>query len=69
MNLKELRFTEESVIDVNFVKEIDRILNEINALDNPTFMENGVIIKINDDFMYTGLSNIDFITMDYYKNR
>jgi hypothetical protein len=149
MNIDELGFDKESVIDVNFVKEVDRILNEvnkikepvffydkdpnvdynefkksgllnthfidcdcnrfikvydntsgfteilksisyndnlrsvgvffiktllnirrnINKLDNPTFIENGVIIKIDDEFMYTGLSNFDFITMDYYKNR
>jgi hypothetical protein len=155
MNLKELLFTEESVIDVNFIKEVDRILDEVNALenpqfyykcdsmefkefeqsgilnttfidhdcsvvvyrrddtlfftewlkfftewlkdreynsnnncvdvffiktllnirrninklDNPTFIDNGVIIKIDDEFAYTGLSNFDFITMDYYKNR
>ena len=148
MNLKELRFSEESVIDVNFIKEVDRILDEVNALENPqfyyecdsvefekfkqsgllntafidhdcsaavyrhdnasyfidwlknqeynsnnnyvdvffiktllnirrninkldkpTFIDNGVIIKIDDDFMYSGLGNFEFVTMNYYKNK
>ena len=149
MNINELGFDEESIIDVNFIKEVDRILDEVNALkepvffydkdpnddykefkksgllnthfidggcdrfikihddtsgfteslksisynedfrtvgvffistligirrninelDNPTFIDNGVIIEIDDDFAYTGLSNFDFITTDYYKNR
>lgn len=149
MNINELEFDEESVIDVNFIKEVDRILDEVNALkepvffydkdpnddykefkksgllnthfidadcnrfinihddtsgftellksisynkdfrtvgvffistligirrninklDNPTFIDNGVIIKIDDDFMYSGLGNFEFVTMNYYKNK
>ena len=70
-----------SVVCDRFSVEISEIIalrermKEINSndLSNIDFIsDNGEIVKINDEiiseFKYTGLSNVDFIVSDYYKN-
>ena len=60
-----------SVEDIRLLKaEMDKI-NKLN-LDNIDFYENGQCIEISkktkDDFSFTGLSNMDFIMTNSYKD-
>ena len=62
-------------INISEIIKLKERLNEINSLDlsDVNFIDEfGNAIKITnemyDDWKYTGLSNIDFITTEYYKN-
>ena len=62
-------------INISEIIKLKERLNEINSLDlsDVNFIDEfGNAIKITnemyDDWKYTGLSNTDFITTEYYKN-
>ena len=62
-------------INISEIIELKARLNEINSLDlsDVNFIDEfGNAIKITnemyEDWKYTGLSNTDFITTEYYKN-
>ena len=62
-------------INISEIIELEARLNEINSLDlsDVNFIDEfGNAIKITnemyEDWKYTGLSNTDFITTEYYKN-
>lgn len=64
--------TGKTRVDIEDIKYITSKRLEINMLDlrDIVFYENGKPVEISkkaiDDFMFTGLSNIDFITSEFY---
>lgn len=60
-------------VTIEEIKELRERMRVINSqpLTNITFTENGKVIdidhKIVEDFIYTGLNNMYFITSDFYK--
>ena len=61
-------------IEIEEILRLKERLREINDqdLNHITFTENGQKLEINpkhiDEFLFTGLNNVDFITTEFYKH-
>lgn len=55
-------------VPVELVKAFQKV--RMSLLDsNPVFTENNIpVMQYWDEFKYTGLNNIDYITTEYYKD-
>ena len=55
-------------VPVELVKALQKV--RISLLkSNPVFTENNIpVMQYWDEFKYTGLNNIDYINLEYYKN-
>lgn len=64
---------EECYVEIEYIDLLTSERRRINKMDlkNITFTKNGKVIEISqevkEEFIYYGLSNIDFITGGYYK--
>jgi hypothetical protein len=66
--LKTVNIQSTTPIPIELVRELDRIRKSINHIDEPIFVDasNKQVKNYWDDFKFTGLNNIDYITSDYY---
>ena len=66
--LKTVNIQSTTPIPIELVQELDRLRKNINHIDEPIFMDaSGKQVKNNwEDFQFTGLNNIDYITSDFY---
>lgn len=78
INLREERkhlFVPINTIDINYVKSLIEKIKEIDQLNlfEVSFVEDGKTIEIAKEiiekFQFTGLSNMDFITTNFYKKK
>lgn len=67
--LKEVSISSNTHIPIELVIQLDRLRKEINHIENPYFIDEkgNQVNKHWEEFKYTGLNNVDYITSDWYK--
>lgn len=66
--IKTISIDYNTDIPIELVLELDRLRKEINHLDKPSFINtNGKPVNNHwEEFKFTGLNNVDYITSEFY---
>lgn len=67
--LKQTIINPAAPIPIELVKELTRLIQDINKIDKPTFIDNegNSVIDYWEEFKFTGLNNVDYINNEFYK--